>query len=136
MITKTEFNAMAIRTNKEGFGTTVMNRVFKKRNKRQFVKDYIKSLNTEKLEDKAQEEYKMNLMISEYEEEFDTDAEMITSVGNHYDNVVVGTEVPEGTFRVRTGFFVKMYTAKVNYTFKNELRGETVLIVVPRVQMF
>ena len=42
----------------------------------------------------------------------------------------------ENKLRVREGFFVKMYTDEVTYTYKGYEVKEEVLVVVPKIPFF
>ena len=126
MMNKTEFTKVAIKTSKRDYGKTALNKVFNKHNKKQFVKDFIISLWG----------FSTTAREKSYGEEYDSDAILIEEAGGYYEHVIVEKIMAENKLRVREGFFVKMYTDEVTYTYKGYEVKEEVLVVVPKIPFF
>ena len=126
MMNKTEFLKVAIKTSKRDYGKTALNKVYNKRNKKQFVRDFIISL------------WGFSTISREksYGEEYDNDAILIEEAGGYYEHVIVEKVATENKQRVREGYFVKMYTDEVTYTCKGYEVKEEVLVVVPKAPFF
>ena len=126
MMNKTEFSKVAINTSKRDYGKTALNKAYKKRNKTQFIRDYVISIFG----------FSTPAKEASYLEEYENDAILIEEAGGYYEHVIIGKEVPEGKQRVRTGFFVKTYTDEVKYIYKGYETTEEVLVVVPKSLTF